>query len=819
MGLQSALTTALTGLQAAEAVIDVSGNNLANSNTVGFKSSTAQFATQFLRTQSLGSTPTSGSGGTNPRQVGLGTQVAEITPDFSQGTIEVSSSPSDLAIQGDGFFVVQGASGETLYSRNGILKLNSANELVTISGNRLMGFGVSGDFVVEETTLVPLTIPLGNTQVAQATQNVFMEGTLIPNGDLATQAAVIQSAVLGSTEFAIPTTKTTAAVAARPIVTASTAVSNTDGSGGLTPGATYLYKYTYVDASGKETLPSATTIPATAVTVAGGDDSIVLTGFPADPSSGTKYTSINVYRTTVAAPTVYQLVTTQLTGAGPYTDNTADGALGATLDESTITGNYSYYATYYNSTNGNESRPSLISDQVNVTAGRVHLTGLPPDPTDGRYDSVRIYRNLATDSSKFFLAGSAAYGADFTDAASDTTIAAAAALDLDGDKISSTTLLTNINKQSGSSNSLSLSFEPMFVAGKLTFQGKKGGRDLESKDFTVSATSTVADLLTFMNEAMGIQGATADALNNIPGSTDAANPLATLSAGASITPSGQFRFVGNNGVDNAVDVTNSAFTLIADSDGSLTTPQMNFVTSQTAIGESAVTDFIAYDSLGIPMNVRVTTVLEKTSGTEVTYRWFADSADNDISSSSAIAVGTGQIVFDSQGNMKNVTQSSVSVARQTVSSISPATFNLDFSSLSGLSGDSSSLVAAGTDGSGAGSLTSFIIGEDGRIRGVFSNGVTRDLGQIRLARFANPNGLEQRGQNLFASSVNSGLAIEGDPGEQGIGSVRAGAVELSNTDVGQSLIDLILASTQYRSNTRVINSAQQLLDELLNLRR
>src|SRR5262245_21381937 len=73
MGLASALTTALTGMTAAETQIDVVGNNLANSQTVGFKESNSIFATQFLQTHSLGSGPTEGSGGTNPRQTGLGT--------------------------------------------------------------------------------------------------------------------------------------------------------------------------------------------------------------------------------------------------------------------------------------------------------------------------------------------------------------------------------------------------------------------------------------------------------------------------------------------------------------------------------------------------------------------------------------------------------------------------------------------------------------------------------------------------------------------------------------------------------------------------
>jgi flagellar hook protein FlgE len=154
-----------------------------------------------------------------------------------------------------------------------------------------------------------------------------------------------------------------------------------------------------------------------------------------------------------------------------------------------------------------------------------------------------------------------------------------------------------------------------------------------------------------------------------------------------------------------------------------------------------------------------------------------------------------------------------------VASTSPLQFEIDFTNLSGLSTEESFLSAAFQDGSGSGTLTSFIIGEDGLISGVFSNGVTRSLGQIRLVRFANNAGLEQRGENLFAAGVNSGLPIEGNPGEQGIGTIIAGATELSNTDIGQNLIDLIVASTQYRGSARVITAAQQLLDELLNLRR
>jgi flagellar hook protein FlgE len=123
------------------------------------------------------------------------------------------------------------------------------------------------------------------------------------------------------------------------------------------------------------------------------------------------------------------------------------------------------------------------------------------------------------------------------------------------------------------------------------------------------------------------------------------------------------------------------------------------------------------------------------------------------------------------------------------------------------------------DGFPSGTLASFSITESGRIKGVYTNGVTRDLGQIVMARFTNNGGLLQVGDNLWAEGVNSGTPLRGIPGENGNGSITAGAVELSNSDIGQNLVDLILASTQYRGGARVITTAQQLLEELLSLRR
>jgi flagellar hook protein FlgE len=813
MGLASALTTALTGMQAAETQVDVVGNNLANSQTVAFKASTAVFATQFLQTQSLGSGPTASDGGTNPRQTGLGTRVAAIAPDFTQGTIEISSTPSDLAIQGDGFFIVQTATGETQFTRNGQFKTNANNELVTLGGERVLGYGVDSNYQIQRTTLVGLTIPLGTAATAQPTRNVFLQGTLTPSGAVADTAGIIQSDVLGDGSVPRPDSSGITNVVAPTADASGIAASDSATGGSLTAGATYGYKITYVDASGRETLAST----AVTDTVGATNDTIKLNTLPTPPAG---YTGINVYRTAANGSSYFYL------GAGTpgatFTDDGTTPLSSTPLDTGALNGNYSYAITFYKAGEP-ESRPSVLVGPQNIVNGRIELDGLPTPPVPGpgdtfpAYDSIRIYRNIANDSGSFYLVGQVSPGQNFTDSASDASISDLSVpgnqtLNLNGPTINTNTLLTNVVKRDG------LDYDQLFDIGTLSFTPDKGGRTLGTKTLDVTAATTVQDLLNFMQEATGIQTAIDDPQHPITGSVDnIPGESGTVSPGFTIKD-GQIRAVSNNGVDNAIGISLAAFTEHT-ATGTTLTPNLGFSKIQDAAGQSAVADFIAYDTLGIPINVRVTAVLQQVTDSSTTYRWYADSSDNSPSSGAEIAVGTGLVTFDGQGNLIGTTNNTVTVERRNIPSSDPLSFDLDFSQVSGLSTPSSSLSAARQDGSPAGTLSSFIIGEDGTLRGVFTSGVTRDLGQIRMAKFANPGGLVQNGQNLFAQGVNSGLPIEGDPGQQGIGTIVSGAVELSNTDIGKNLIELVLATTQYRGNARVITAAQQMLDELLNLRR
>jgi flagellar hook protein FlgE len=233
-----------------------------------------------------------------------------------------------------------------------------------------------------------------------------------------------------------------------------------------------------------------------------------------------------------------------------------------------------------------------------------------------------------------------------------------------------------------------------------------------------------------------------------------------------------------------------------------------------------------FDSLGIPVTVRITTVLESRDGDSTTYRWYATSADNEPVPSLGVdtVLGNGTLTFNGSGRIIGDPVATIAVQREDTAS-ELLEFDLDFSQVSGLAvsnnlGQSvSTLSMTRQDGFPPGTLSSFIVTETGLIRGVFSNGTERALGQVRMARFANNAGLQQVGDNVFTEGVNSGEPVQGNPGENGIGNLTAGAVELSNTDIGQNLIELILASTQYRGGTRVITAAQQLLDELMSLRR
>jgi flagellar hook protein FlgE len=130
-----------------------------------------------------------------------------------------------------------------------------------------------------------------------------------------------------------------------------------------------------------------------------------------------------------------------------------------------------------------------------------------------------------------------------------------------------------------------------------------------------------------------------------------------------------------------------------------------------------------------------------------------------------------------------------------------------------------SVAALAQNGSGAGSLQSFTVSQDGLVVGAYSNGRSKQIAQLSLANFTNPEGLEKVGGSNFRATVNSGLPQLGVAGLGGRGLLSSGTVEMSNVDLAQEFTNLIIAQRGFQANSRVVSSADELLQEIVNLKR
>ncbi len=161
---------ALTGLSADSTALNTIGNNLANLNTTAFKDQTTTFSDLFY--QQVGS---SGSG--DALQQGLGTRVSSTSSDFSQGTLTTTDDAADMAIQGNGFFVINN-NGEQELTRAGNFQLDNNGNLTTTDGSSVMGYGAVNGTVNPGGALSTLKLPIGATQTAQASSTFSLTGNL-----------------------------------------------------------------------------------------------------------------------------------------------------------------------------------------------------------------------------------------------------------------------------------------------------------------------------------------------------------------------------------------------------------------------------------------------------------------------------------------------------------------------------------------------------------------------------------------------------------------------------------------------------------------
>ena len=184
------LFAGISGLRAHQTMMDVTGNNIANVNTAGFKTSQTVFQDTLSQLIQGAGAPQGAAGGTNPAQVGLGVRVGGIFTNFGQGSAQATGRSTDLMIQGDGFFVVR-KDGQDLYTRAGAFNFDSLGQLVSPDGGKVMGWGAVNGAINTNAAAAPISLPIGTMLPPAVTGNVAVAGNL--PGDSTSTAPLITS--------------------------------------------------------------------------------------------------------------------------------------------------------------------------------------------------------------------------------------------------------------------------------------------------------------------------------------------------------------------------------------------------------------------------------------------------------------------------------------------------------------------------------------------------------------------------------------------------------------------------------------------------
>jgi flagellar hook protein FlgE len=684
--------SALSGLDAQQFALNVIGNNLANATTTGYKAQTVNFSTLLSQTIRFGSAPQGALGGFDPIQLGLGVQVEASQRDFSQGQLQTTGVASNVAINGDGFFILNNGQAGQVYTRDGAFSLNSQGVLIDPG----TGFAVQGINADLTTFTIPaggpignVSIPVGNLELASPTTKAIFDGNLNSGGAVANGGTTLQSAQL---------VDNTAANAPATTATLLTNLSRANGAGFLDLNINNGDTVTVNATKGGNPLPEQKFFVGTSL------------------------------------PVGYDGFGTTLGDFSSFLQRALGINTGSLADYSAI--------------RKNSTDPNATGVSRSVPAGTVFSTTANWTLTD---PSVANF-------------GSAGLGVQPGD-------------------------IIRFNSGPGAGQAANV----VAVAGST---------------LTLSALSTKYPL-------------------PVAGDQYTVNlPAGTTVAGAA-TPwltQGALEVAGNAGTANAL-----AGLTIQDTTNNISFSP--FTQIDAANGESVSTNGLVFDSIGNSHTVTFTFVLsaqgvvDPASGAVGnTWQVFVESPDSKLLGVSGNLLGTnrvvggGQILFSTAGQFLNQTPGPNGFATLEIpnkGSVTPLTFTPDFSAMTGFANTQSTAFLASQDGLPTGSLTSFSIGQTGIVTGVFSNGATRPLAQILLARFQNPNGLTDLGHNLFQAASSSGNPLVAPPAVGSNGTLTGGALEQSNVDFAKELTNLIVSQRAFQANAKVITRVDQILDELM----
>lgn len=249
--------------------------------------------------------------------------------------------------------------------------------------------------------------------------------------------------------------------------------------------------------------------------------------------------------------------------------------------------------------------------------------------------------------------------------------------------------------------------------------------------------------------------------------------------------------------------------------GNLDSTAATYSLGPPEVGGKAAVGLTVVDSLGKAHTVTLT--FTKLAGAG---QWAYAATEADAAITSATLAGT--ITFSAAGAFVSATDGTLEVDHASPPGATDQTaanqINIDFTRMTGLATTSEATMTS-QDGSVAGTLIAFKLGNSGEVVGVYSNGQSKNLGQLAVASFLNPGGLTRAGGNLFEESASSGAAAVGTPGTSGRGTASAGNLESSNVDLSKEFTNMIIGQRGFQANARVVSTSDEMLQELVNLRR
>ncbi|EAH7140942.1 flagellar hook protein FlgE [Campylobacter coli] len=851
--MMRSLWSGVSGLQAHQVAMDVEGNNISNVNTTGFKYSRADFGTMFSQTVKIATAPTDGRGGSNPLQIGLGVSVSSTTRIHSQGPVQTTNKNTDVAINGDGFFMVSDDGGLTRYlTRDGDFKLDAYGNFVNNAGFVVQGWNINWDNQTIDSSRSPQNIfidPGMHIPAAKSTE-VAIKANLNSGLNIGTSSRNLYALDsvhgwnnktqrpedendTGTTQF-YTTSKNSVEVTEKGVDAGS--LFNANGTGlNLREGqgiwVSYAdAKFTTDRANGANVFdPNLTVAQQNNVIFWGNKDisvtlDINLNGVRIQNDNIRSLDEAIAYINTFTAPTDTR------DGTGVKAVKKADGS-----------------GIEFVNDNADGTTDNMKNIDLTVNVGN----------SAGERNTINYDANTGVFSPQ---------GGNLTTAQNDTDWIAGAAQVGQPQNVK----VVTAHKYIYSSNPVTI--PPMINPdGGPAFQPNNGNRPTDPasanywdaiqgslKNTTERTFRTTEDLRELLQRdaRYGVDYNGSGIIDNATPTFDAndinqavkvvvtengnfaisnANETSTIPANAGAGANAattnpknmSFNITAYSNKQGTVS-TNDAFTKIFKAfDGPLVIGNQIKESEQLKLSAFSA-GLEIYDSLGSKHTLEVQFVKQSTTqdgGNE----WqmiirVPEPAEINTTGEGPTNIIVGTARFNNDGSLANYTPRTINFSPNNGAAPNQQ-IKLSFGtsgSNDGLvsSNSASTLTGQATDGYTSGNLKPEAIRVDdkGNILGEFTNGKTFAVAKIAMASVANNSGLEEIGGNLFKVTANSGAIVVGEAGTGGRGEMKTSALEMSNVDLSRSLTELIIIQRGYQANSKTISTSDQMLQTLIQLK-